>query len=142
MIIRLYLAFMMSISLSAEIDKSNDNLKESENDGIAATFERAKLNGVTFRAIGNEPGWILDIISEEEVMLHTNLGQDKTMFKVVTTYKEKNVTEYKMKSENNTLFVRIENRVCKDTMVDRSYASTVYMNFDGHELRGCGKALY
>lgn len=113
-----------------------------KNDGIAATFERAKLNGVAFRAIGNEPGWILEITSDKEVWFLTNLGQDKTHFEVTESFSDYSSTEYKMYSKNNTLHVRIENQRCQDTMVERVYESTVYINFDGVNMKGCGKALY
>ena len=112
------------------------------NDAIAATFEKAKLSGVAFRAIGNEPGWILEMISDKEVVFLTSLGTVKTAFTVVEKFSDGYSMEYKMKSTYNTLFVRIENRECKDTMVDRTYESMVYINFDGVNMQGCGKALY
>ena len=113
-----------------------------KNDGIAATFERAKHKGVAFRAIGNEPSWTLEISSDKEVLFLTNLGQDKTQFEVVEKFSEYGSTEYKMHSKNNIMHVRIENRECQDTMVDRVYESTVYINFDGVNMKGCGKALF
>ena len=125
------LLFIFTTSLMAE-----------NNDGIAARFEKAKFEGVSFRAIGNEPGWTLEFLSDKEVLLITNLGQDKTLFTVEEHYEAKNSTEYKLRSKHNSLYVRIEKRLCFDTMVEGSYESTVYLNFDGHELRGCGKALY
>ena len=113
-----------------------------QNDGITATFEKAKLDGVAFRGIGNEPGWVLEITSDKEVVLITNLGENTTTFEVTEKYLGTHATEYKMKSIHNTLFVRIENRECKDTMVDKTYESTVYINFDGINMQGCGKSLY
>ncbi|MGB6018081.1 MAG: MliC family protein [Sulfurimonadaceae bacterium] len=113
-----------------------------KNDGISAIWERAKLSGVAFRAIGNEPGWILEITSDKKVMFLTNLGQDKTYFEIIEKFSDHNSTEYEMRSQNNVLHVRIENRPCQDTMVDRVYESTVYIAFDGVNLRGCGRALY
>lgn len=130
MINRILLVLMVALSLYAE---SNEN-------GIEAKFEKAKQNGVTFRAVGNEPGWILEI-SSNDVLFLTNLGQDRTHFNVVKTFSEYNTREYEMHSKNNTLHVRIEKRRCQDTMVDRVYASTVYINFDGVNMTGCGKAL-
>ena len=115
---------------------------QCKNDGIAAKFEKAKFEGVSFRALGNEPYWTLEFISDKEAVLTTNLGQNKTHFGVKERFEGKNFTDYKMLSKHNTLFVRIENRRCFDTMVDRSYESTVYLNFDTHELRGCGMALF
>ena len=113
-----------------------------KNDGIAATFERAKHKGVAFRAIGNEPGWILEITSDKEVLFLTNLGQDRTHFEVIEKFSDYNSTEYEMRSQYNVLYIRIENRRCQDTMVDRVYESTVYINFDGVNMTGCGKALF
>ena len=113
-----------------------------KNDGIAATFERAKFDGVSFRAIGNEPGWILHIMPDNKVVFITNHGRVKTHFKVEKQFSEKNATEFRLRSKNNLLYLRIENRICRDTKTDRSYESSVYLNFDGHELRGCGQSLF
>lgn len=112
------------------------------NDGIAATFERAKFSGVVFRAIGNEPGWILEITSDKEVSLLTNLGETKTHFEVVEKYSNYGSTEYEMRSNSNVMHVRIEKRRCQDTMADRVYESMVYINFDGINMKGCGKSLF
>ena len=127
----------------AEADLSMaKNSYHCQNDGIAATFERAKFEGVAFRAIGNEPGWILNIMPDNKVVFITNLGKDKIHFKVEKQVSDKNSIEYRLRSNHNLLFLRIESRVCKDTMADREYESSVYLNFDGNELRGCGKGLF
>jgi len=115
---------------------------QCKNDGIEARWERAKFEGVAFRAIGNEPGWSLEIYDDSKILFHTNHGKDTTLFTVEEKYSNITSTEYKLRSKENTFYVRIEGRKCFDTMLERSYESTVYLNFDGHELRGCGKALY
>lgn len=112
------------------------------NDKVAATFERAKFQGVAFRAIGNEPGWVLEIIPAKEVLFITHLGTVTTHFKILKHHEMHNSTEYKLRSKNNLLYLRIENRRCVDTMSGREYESSVYLNFDGNELRGCGKGLF
>ena len=112
------------------------------NDRVAAKFERAKFRGVAFRAIGNEPGWVLEIIPDREVRFITHLGTLTTYFKIEQHYEMHNSTEYKLRSKNNLLYLRIEKRRCFDTMSGREYESSVYLNFDGNELRGCGKGLF
>ena len=141
MFIRLFLALVLNLSLSADTNNSRGTLSNSEHDGITAAFERARSEGVHFRAIGNEPGWILEISSDKEVMFLTNLGEDKTHFEVIDKFSEHGSTEYKMRSKYNFLLVRIEKRRCQDTMVDKVYESTVYINFDGVYMKGCGKVL-
>ncbi len=144
MLIKLFVLLGITFSLfSAEADLSvTQNRYHCKNDGIAATFECAKFEGVSFRAIGNEPGWILNIMPDNKVAFITNHGKVKTYFKVEKQFSEKNATEFILRSKNNLLYLRIENRVCRDSMTDRSYESSVYLNFDGHELRGCGQSLF
>ncbi len=105
-------------------------------------FAEVKEKGVVFRAVGNEPGWVLEITSDKKVLFLTNDGEDKTYFEVTEKFSDHSSTEYKMRSENNLLYIRIENRRCQNTMVDRVYESTVYINFDGVNMKGCGKALF
>ena len=113
-----------------------------KNDSVAAAFEKAKFEGVAFRAIGNQPDWILEITADEKVVLITNHGESKIAFKVLEKFSDNVSTEYKLVSTYNTMYIRIENRVCNDTMVDRIYDSTVYINFDGVNMQGCGKSLF
>jgi len=141
MLIRLFLVLGLTLSLAAEINVSRDDLSRGDKDGVTAVFERARSEGVLFRAVGNEPGWILEISSDKEVLFLTNLGQDRTDFKIIEKFSEHGSTEYKMRSKHNFLLVRIEKRRCQDTMVDKVYESTVYINFDGVYMMGCGKAL-
>ncbi len=101
-----------------------------------------KENGLLFQAVGNEPGWVLEIISDKKVLFLTNGGESKTHFEITEKFSDYGSTEYKMRSENNVLHLRIENRRCKDTVVERVYESTVYINFDGVNMKGCGKTLF
>ena len=94
--------------------------------------------GLILGATGNEPGWVLEIHSEKRALLLTNLGKDKTLFEITGKFSEHGSTEYKMRSNYNVLHVRIEKRRCQDTMADSVYASTVYINFDGVNMKGCG----
>jgi len=71
----------------------------------------------------------------------TNHGENLTAFKVTEKYLGYETIEYKMHSQNNIMFVRVEARLCYDQKRQRSYEHSVYINFDGYELRGCGKAL-
>ena len=105
-------------------------------------FAEMKAKSEGFRAFGNEPGWVLTIVSDKSVYFFTNAGEDKTEFVIIEKFSSYGSTEYKMHSKNNLLYLRVEKRRCKDTVVDIVYESTVYINFDGVNMKGCGKALY
>lgn len=113
-----------------------------QNSPEEAVWEAAKLQGVAFRALGNRPAWVLELLSDKELRFLTNFGRDIIRFKVIESYSEPNAAEYKLRSQHNTLFLRIEKRTCQETLTGERYESTVYLNFDGKELRGCGRALY
>lgn len=120
MLIRLLIVFTIGVSLFAE----------------------AKEKDAVFQAVGNEPGWVLEIINDKKVLFLTNGGEGKTYFEITEKLSDHSSTEYKAHSENNLLYIRIENRRCQDTMVEKAYESTVYINFDGVNMKGCGKALF
>ena len=105
-------------------------------------FAETKEMDVGFRAFGNEPGWILTIVSDKSAHFFTNAGEDKTEFEIIERFSAYGAVEYKMRSINNQLHVRIEKRRCQDTINDKLYKSTVYINFDGVNMKGCGKALF
>ncbi|MEN8146580.1 MAG: hypothetical protein ABFR02_03085 [Campylobacterota bacterium] len=98
--------------------------------------------GAVFQAVGNEPGWALKIMSDKKVLFLTNSGETKTYFEITEKLSDHSSTEYKTHSQNNLLYIRIENRRCQDTMAEKRYESTVYINFDGVNMKGCGEALF
>lgn len=50
------------------------------NDRARAVWEDAKLRGADFRAVGNEPGWFLEILYERRIVLVTDYGLARDEF--------------------------------------------------------------
>ncbi len=48
-------------------------------------WHAAKLRGVAFRAIGQEPGWLLEIKNGEEILIVTDYGKNKNSFPLCRT---------------------------------------------------------
>ena len=48
-------------------------------------WHAAKLRGVAFRAIGQEPGWLLEITNGEEILLVTDYGKNKKSYPLCRT---------------------------------------------------------
>ncbi len=59
----------------ATIETDSISRINCNNNRARAIWEHAKLNGVDFRATGNEPGWYLEISNREEILLVTDYGQ-------------------------------------------------------------------
>ena len=47
---------------------------------INNVWHKAKLRGVSFRAIGQEPGWLLEITTGTEILLVTDYGETRTAY--------------------------------------------------------------
>ncbi len=110
----------------------------------ASIWEHAKLNGVDFRAVGNEPGWVLEIREQDRLDLNYDYGAASLSLPIVETRPEpeRRRTVYVGRKGAQTLRVVLTGEVCNDTMSDEVYAVRVVVAFDDRRLSGCGRALH
>jgi hypothetical protein len=78
-------------------------------------WHAAKLRGVAFRAIGQEPGWLLEIKNGEEILIVTDYGQNKKSHPYVEPQEDKagRKTVFQVDADTSVL---IEGKACSDTM--------------------------
>lgn len=107
-----------------------------------SVWERARLSGVTFRALGQEPGWIMDI-TDKQITLAYNYGQDTVQVSIPQTDYSRNdsTTTYRAKTTNHTLHIEITDEQCSDAMSGFSFPATVVVTLDSDTLKGCGRPL-
>jgi len=104
-------------------------------------WHKAKLRGVAFRAIGQEPGWLLEITNGKEILLVTNTGQDRNSFPYVEPQEDKAARKTVFQVNDDTS-VLIEGKPCSDTMSGESFEVTVTLTQGDKKLKGCGRALF
>jgi uncharacterized membrane protein len=104
-------------------------------------WEEARNRGVEFRAIGNEPGWFLEIDQEKWMRLLYAYGERMATMPVPKPTVDAGVTRYQSSGDGHALDVRIAAGPCSDGMSDQMYPLTVTVSIDGSELRGCGRWL-
>jgi uncharacterized membrane protein len=95
-----------------------------------------------FRAIGQEPGWILDIGPGEQMVFRYDYGQER----VVTPVPEPEQTAaggtvYQASTEVHDLRVEIRDEACEDAMSGRPYPATVRVTLNRATYTGCGEPL-
>ena len=114
------------------------------NNRAMAIWEHAKLNGVDFRAVGNEPGWHLEISQGRKIVFVSDYGQSRYEFTTPEPLNdpEARTATYRVLSDEHILEVVIAGRPCRDSMRGDSFESTVTVTLDGRRYRGCGKALH
>jgi putative lipoprotein len=108
-----------------------------------AVWENAKLRGVDFRALGNEPGWYAEIDDGERITIVTGYGQTRVRTPAPAPEIDPQAarTTYRVRTEAHDLTIPIEEKECRDTMSGEGFSSTVAVVLDGRQYRGCGRAL-
>lgn len=104
-------------------------------------WHKARLRGVSFRAIGQEPGWLLEIADGKEILLTRNYGEIKTSYPYVKPQVDRESRQTLFQLDREVKIV-IEGKPCTDTMSGESFATTVTISLPDASLSGCGRALH
>ncbi len=109
---------------------------------IDNVWHQAKLRGVAFRAVGQEPGWLLEITDGDEILLVTDYGETRTSMPYVepVVYQDERRTQYILETRNT--IVEIRGVPCQDTMSGENFEVSVTIKQNDRELHGCGRALF
>lgn len=114
------------------------------NNRYLAIWEHAKLKGVDFRAVGNEPGWYLEISKGRKLLFVSDYGQSRYEFDTPEPEGDavNRRTVYRSRKNGHSLEVLLLGQKCRDTMRGDLFESTVMVTLDGRAYKGCGKALH
>lgn len=109
-----------------------------------AIWEDAKLRGVDFRAVGNEPGWWLEISQQNRLYFSYDYGQQELTVEVSgpVEYPALRQSHYRGETGQGAVRVVLEGAVCQDSMADESYETRVRITLGERLFQGCGKALH
>jgi uncharacterized membrane protein len=107
-------------------------------------WERAKLAGADFRAVGNEPGWDLEIRDGDRIDFTYDYGAHSLSLPILQRQvdTERRETRYRASDFSEVMTVLIEGIKCSDTMSDRVYSVTVRVQLGVTVYQGCGEALH
>ncbi|WP_457597229.1 COG3650 family protein [Hydrogenimonas sp.] len=112
-------------------------------DRKAAIWEDAKLRGVDFRAVGQEPPWILELSGQSATFY---LGYDRRTYRFgrlrVVSNQKPPETRIEGESGGHRLRVTLTPGPCMDAMSGEPFETRVEIVFDGRKLSGCGRALH
>ena len=92
-------------------------------------------NEESWRASGNEPGWLLAV--GPEVVVLKRLGQPDVNVPGAPTVRDGGIVRFEARTEASRLKARFENKVCNDTMADAVFGWTATVEINGQTLKGC-----
>lgn len=101
----------------------------------------ARAAGVDFRAVGQEPGWIVDVYTQNRIVALLDYGETLIEFpRTNPTAPAEGATRYETQANGHTLSITIRRAPCEDAMSGEPYPASVDLVIDGRTLNGCGKS--
>ncbi|MGB5613156.1 MAG: hypothetical protein WBM67_10920, partial [Sedimenticolaceae bacterium] len=125
---------------AAQLASPAGGVELCRNDPRRAVWERAKLDGAAFRAVGNEPGWSLEIIAGDRIVLTTDYGASRVEVPFTEPYVDQ--INRRTRWDLGELIVDVMGRPCRDSMSGELFDTEVSVQWQGRTLRGCGRALH
>jgi len=106
-----------------------------------APWEDARRRGVSFRAVGNEPGWHLEIQSGRQILYVGDYGMNRILVPDPGSEVTSTGRRYHAVTQSNDLLLEIESVPCTDTMKGDEFPDSVWLTVNGKTLQGCGRNL-
>lgn len=112
-----------------------------------AVWEDAKLNGVDFRAVGNEPGWYLEIYDKgTPAKIDFISDYDQVYYTFPTAQRNTQSspprTRYVARVGGHQLEVLLEPGPSRDSMSGEAFETIVALKLNNRTYQGCGKPLH
>jgi heat shock protein HslJ len=92
---------------------------------------------VVYRALGQEPGWSLEITGGRLLYLG-DYGTVRIVMRAPEPRATFNGHRYEAREGGHSLTVDVTHSLCHDGMSGRAFADTVMVTADSREVRGCG----
>jgi len=96
---------------------------------------------VNFRAVGNEPGWTLEIQQGRHLLFVADYGMRRVAAPDPGEQVRDGTRSWHAVTDSADLRVEVLQETCADTMSGEEFPSRVTATLDGVVLRGCGRDL-
>jgi uncharacterized membrane protein len=108
---------------------------------LAAALSCGPPRWQDFRAIGQEPGWLMEI-EGGQITLAMDYGERRVTAPAPEPETPRaGLVIYRVRTPEHAITITIEDRPCQDIMSGEAFPSAVTVVLDGREYRGCGRAL-
>ncbi len=117
----------------------NGSVECSPRDSVSP-WTQAMLKGVDFRAVGNEPGWHMEVFEDEgRMFLIRDHGADHQVFEDVEVLADQ--AGYRAASADKEVVVRLDQVPCQDAIVGWTSPVMVSLEINGQTVQACGRFL-
>ena len=129
-------------TLTREGGKKLDCVRQDAPPVTGSPWADAKARGIAFRAIGTEPGWMLEVGQGERPALHAELDYGERVLDVAAMQPLSGLSGYVgTAADGARVRLVLERRACSDGMSDDVYPVAVQLEAGDRNYRGCGRFL-
>jgi heat shock protein HslJ len=108
----------------------------------AASLQDARARGIDFRAMGQEPGWVIEVAEGGDMTAVLDYGATSLMLPTPSAETtEDGTVVYDASTDTDHMVLRIKRKVCIDSMSGESHPSTVELLVNDKPYQGCGDWL-
>ncbi|HUE96901.1 MAG TPA: hypothetical protein VMN39_09585 [Longimicrobiaceae bacterium] len=109
----------------------------------ASVWEDAALRGVNYRALGQEPGWYVEVIPDRSLLFVGDYGEVVVVggAPIVTTDEARGRTTYSATGPSGPILLSVDRHACIDVMSGEGYPTRAVVTVDGTTHQGCGLPL-
>ena len=102
-------------------------------------IEDARYRGVTYRAMGNEPGWVFEV-GKDMIVFVSDYGKKTDIFKPAKAKVDRKtgVHRYDTANKSQQLKALLNDYLCDDSMSGDKFPSTAEITVDETAYKGCG----
>jgi putative lipoprotein len=106
-------------------------------------WEEAALLGIEFRAIGQEPGWVLDLDEDRRLRFIGDYGERRVLARAPDPVRDPSsgMVTYAARTGSDTLVVAVREVPCEDVMSGEAYSHQVTVRVGSRQFDGCGRPL-
>jgi heat shock protein HslJ len=124
--------------LEGELRTRGETHSGCEGRVAASPWMKAGMLGYDFRAVGQEPGWLVEIDAESHMYLNLDDGETRIYTDAPSpVFDVDGVTSYRAESEAG----EIQEETCQDSMSGEEFPTSVSLRVGSRTLTGCGGFL-
>ena len=126
----------------ARLETPTDTLASCRGRGAATPWDVSRLLGYELRAIGQEPGWMVEV--ERGRRMHVLADYGAVEFFTASPHEERDPTAVLYRAADpagGEVVLTVREAACEDVMSGEAFPLTVSVRLRGAEYAGCGRRL-
>ena len=104
-------------------------------------WQAAADRGIDLRAVGQEPGWFLEMDKDKQIRLVYDYAEHELVTPPPAPKAQGTGTVYETTIKSERLVILIEDAPCTDVMSGQAFPKSVTVTIGTRTLRGCGRDL-